>query len=72
MLESNGPADPANRWVRVTILIVGLVAPQAMMYAPSLAGRKVLLPLEILAEPAFYLPSTPEYIDPNPVDRDNQ
>ena len=31
-----------------------------MLYGPSLIGWKILLPLDILAQPGVYLPSTPE------------
>jgi hypothetical protein len=39
----------------------GLVVPQVILYGPSLAGRTILLPLDILALPGVYLPRTPEY-----------
>jgi hypothetical protein len=42
------------------ILLAGIVLGQVVLYGPSLAGRKVLLPLDILAQPGTYLPRTPE------------
>lgn len=46
--------------VRLTIVLVGLVAGQFILYGPSLSGQKVLLPLDILAQPHFYIPNTVE------------
>ena len=46
-----------GRWL---LLLAGIVLGQAILYGPSLAGRKILLPLDILAEPTYYLPYTPE------------
>ena len=46
---------------RLVILLAGIVLGQVVLYGPSLAGRKILLPLDILAEPGSYLPRTPEY-----------
>jgi hypothetical protein len=56
-------ADPSarGRAIRVGILMTGVVLGQAILYGPSLIGRKILLPLDILAQPCFYLPATPEY-----------
>ncbi len=42
------------------VVLGGLVLGQAILYGPSLIGRKILLPLDILAEPKVYLPQTPE------------
>jgi len=41
-------------------VVVGIVVGQFVLYGPSLVGRTILLPLDILAEPQFYLPQTPE------------
>ena len=46
--------------VRLTIVLMGLVAGQFILYGPSLSGQKVLLPLDILAQPNFYLPNSVE------------
>ena len=43
--------------VRLAIVLAGLVAGQFLLYGPSLTGQKVLLPLDVLAQPNFYLPS---------------
>ena len=42
---------------------------QAILYGPSLAGRKILLPLDILAWPGIYLPQTPEVAKIEPQNR---
>ena len=49
-----------RRLARLLIVLAGIVLGQAILYGPSLAGRKILLPLDILAEPTVYLPRTPE------------
>jgi hypothetical protein len=41
------------------IVLLGIVLSQALLYGPALAGRKVLLPLDMLAAPMVYLPLTP-------------
>ena len=53
-------AQPSRRVTRLVILLAGIVLGQVVLYGPSLAGRKVLLPLDILAQPGTYLPRTPE------------
>jgi hypothetical protein len=57
---NNAPARPSEpaRLARLLILLAGLVAGQVILYGPSLIGRKVLLPLDILTAPNFYLPQT--------------
>jgi hypothetical protein len=50
-----------GRAIRVGILVAGVVLGQAVLFGPSLVGQKILLPLDILAEPGFYLPATPDY-----------
>ena len=45
---------------KLVLLVAGLVLGQAILYGPSLAGRKILLPLDLLALPGIYLPRTPE------------
>jgi hypothetical protein len=51
---------PGRRVKGLLILLAGIVLGQVVLYGPSLAGRKILLPLDILAEPGTYLPRTPE------------
>ena len=52
----NAIQEPPKLW-RWVILIVGLIAMQFALYAPSLLGQKVLLPLDILQMPGQYLPA---------------
>jgi hypothetical protein len=47
-------------FVKLLIVLAGIVLGQAVLYGPSLIGRKFLLPLDILAQPAMYLPPSPE------------
>lgn len=49
------------RWLRLLLVLAGIFATQFIIYGPSLLGRKILLPLEILAQPGMYLPATPEF-----------
>ena len=58
MPAPNLPAP--RRPARLLIVLAGIILGQAILYGPSLAGRKILLPLDILAEPTYYLPHTPE------------
>jgi hypothetical protein len=41
-------------------VLAGIIVMQAVLYGPSLIGRKVLLPLDILAGPGVYLPRSHE------------
>src|SRR6267142_1707517 len=52
--------SPKNRAARLVLVLVGIMAGQAILYGPSLVGEKILLPLDILALPRVYLPRTPE------------
>jgi hypothetical protein len=55
------PKEPVKRrFARLLIVLAGIALGQIILYAPSLAGRKILLPLDILADPTYYLPRTPE------------
>ena len=56
-------ASSRARVLRAAIVLVGIVAGQVFLFGPSLAGTKLLLPLDILAGPRVYLPDTPEYRD---------
>src|SRR2546427_13009368 len=49
-----------RRTTRLLIVLAGIVLGQMLLYGPSLAGRKILLPLDILAQPVAYIPRTPE------------
>jgi len=44
----------------LAVVLAGIVLGQFLLYGPSLAGRKVLLPLYCLAIPNYYLPDTPQ------------
>jgi len=49
--------------IRLIIVLLGLVTGQFLLYGPSLTGQKVLLPLDILTQPNFYLPNRAENPD---------
>ncbi len=49
---------PKRRWVRAALVLAGIAAGQVVLYGPSLAGRTVLLPVDLLAQPRWYLPQT--------------
>src|SRR5689334_10715517 len=57
--QNEGSAEP-NRWIRLTLVLAGIILGQFILYGPSLVGRKVLLPLDILAQQNVYIPRTPE------------
>ena len=50
-----------GRLGRLVLLLAGIVLGQAVLYGPSLAGRKILLPLDMLAQPNTYLPRNPAF-----------
>jgi len=54
------PAGRRARWGGSVLVLAGLVLGQVILYGPSLLGNRILLPLDILAEPTVYLPRTPE------------
>ena len=54
------PREPVKRRLaRLMIVLAGIALGQAILYGPSLAGRKILLPLDILAQPEVYIPLMP-------------
>ncbi len=57
---------PRGRLQRFLILAAGVVVTHFILFAPSLLGRKILLPLDMLAMPNAYLPSGPEYAGVEP------
>jgi hypothetical protein len=66
------PNEPVKRRLnRLLIVLAGIVLGQVILYGPSLAGRKILLPLDLLAQPGYYLPRTPEVenLEPHNVSR---
>jgi hypothetical protein len=48
-----------SKFIKSLIVIAGIVIGQAVLYGPSLIGQKILLPLDILTQPGFYIPPTP-------------
>ena len=52
------PREPGKR-ARLLIILAGIILGQAVLYGPSLAGWKLLLPLDILTGPNVYLPQAP-------------
>ena len=38
-------------WGGIAIAVLGIVVGQAILYGPSLIGKKILLPLDLLAVP---------------------
>ena len=51
---------------RLTIVAIGVMAAQAVLYGPALIGSKVLLPLDELAQPGVYLPEKVGHKPPPP------
>ena len=49
-----------SAYLRLIIVLAGIVLGQVVLYGPSLAGRKIMLPLDYLAWPPAYLPKTAE------------
>lgn len=56
-LRRLGARLTASRSRRVLLVIIGLCLWQSLLYGPSLVGRRILLPLELLAEGGVYLPT---------------
>jgi hypothetical protein len=50
-----------ERAKHLLLVLAGTILCQAILYGPSLVGRKILLPLDNLAKARIYLPATPEY-----------
>jgi hypothetical protein len=44
---------------RLLVVLLGIVVGQAALYGPSLLGRRILLPLDMLEVPRIYIPVTP-------------
>jgi hypothetical protein len=64
------PSCPSvgSRVLVFTVLLAGWIVPHLMIYGPALVGHTVLLPLDLLALPEFYLPRTNEFADVVPQD----
>src|SRR5690242_12904097 len=56
-MSAGGHARPPTRLIRATILLLGLIVPQAVLIGPSLIGQQILLPLDLLGLPGVYLPA---------------
>jgi len=72
MTEPNADAHTASLWNvrRLTLVMVGIIVGQAVLYGPALIGSKVLLPLGVLGEQNKYIPHSPgapEIESPKPV-----
>lgn len=48
-----------SKTARTTLLLAGIILLQAILYGPSLIGRKILLPIDLLAQSDVYIPVTP-------------
>ena len=52
-----------TKFLKLLIVIAGIILGQAILYGPSLIGEKVLLPLDLLTLKGFYIPPTPETVE---------
>lgn len=59
---------PVRRRTRAAIVVAGIVAGQCLLYGSALAGRTVLLPLDLLNGPGVYLPRSAATADLVPRD----
>jgi hypothetical protein len=59
---SENKKNTGNKLLKLLIVGAGIVLGQAILYGPSLIGKKVLLPLDILTLKGFYIPPTPETV----------
>lgn len=48
-----------SRLVRVLVVVLGILAGQIILYGPSLAGARILLPVDLLVEGGMYHSSPP-------------
>lgn len=48
-----------KRSTRLILVLAGIILGQIVLFGPSLVGQKVLLPLDLLAEPNMYIPRAP-------------
>src|SRR3974377_367938 len=62
---ARSPGKP-GRLAGLMVVLSGIVVGQAALYGPSLVGRKILLPLDILAAPTFYTPANPKASQSHP------
>ena len=57
MNDNNRKLEP-GKFAKLFIVLAGIILGQAILYGPSLIGRKILLPVDLLAKPGVYLPQT--------------
>jgi hypothetical protein len=50
-------------WGGITVAVLGIIIGQVILYGPSLIGKKILLPLDLLAVEGSYLPVTEQTKD---------
>jgi hypothetical protein len=60
--------SPGRRWVRLSLVVAGVVLGQLILFGPSLIGSKILMPLDLLAMNNVYLPRTAQYSSVVPQD----
>jgi hypothetical protein len=65
-LTSTHPERVRRKPARLLIVLAGILCGQCILYGPSLAGRKILLPLDILTQPDIYLPTTAKVAEVEP------
>jgi hypothetical protein len=60
-IDLSQSTSPKSQELRnLALVVLGILVGQFILYGPSLCGRKVLLPLNVLAVPNVYLPQSPE------------
>jgi len=59
---SENKKNTGSKLLKLLVVGAGIVLGQAILYGPSLIGEKVLLPLDLLTRPGYYIPSTPETV----------
>lgn len=67
-MQSPSRPNVGSRVGGYTALLAGWIVPHLLIYGPALVGHTVLLPLDLLALPEFYLPRTNQYADVVPQD----
>jgi hypothetical protein len=58
-----------SRTSRLAILLAGIITSQVILYGPSLIGAKILLPLDLLAQPDVWIPVPPGTANVKPHDQ---
>src|SRR5271169_4983549 len=66
--KQNHGAVASRRLPGFLLVLAGIVLGQAVLYGPSLAGNKILLPLDILAQAGVYIPQTAKTVGLAPHD----